>query len=101
MKVPLQITVRDIENTPELENDIREKTEKLHQFFNDIVSCHVVIDLEKKGHQHGNEHNVHIDLAVPGKTIVVSKKTHENLSIALRDAFNAARRQLEDYATKS
>jgi hypothetical protein len=42
--------------------------------------------------------NIHIDLGVPGKEIVVDRQENEDAYVALRDAFDAAKRQLEDYA---
>ena len=97
MKTPLQITFRDIEHSDALETHIREKAAKLETFFEPIMSCRVVVE---KPHQHkhqGKFFNVRIDIGVPGKEIVVNRDKHEDVYVSLRDAFDAARRQLEDY----
>ncbi|MBN8774878.1 MAG: RNA polymerase subunit sigma-54 [Thiobacillus sp. 63-78] len=98
MKTPLQITFRDMPSSDALDTHIREKAQKLEQAFSDIVSCRVVVDQPAKHQQQGKLFNVRIDLGVPGKQIVVDKQENEDAYVALRDAFDAARRQLEDYA---
>ncbi|OJZ17403.1 MAG: ribosomal subunit interface protein [Thiobacillus sp. 65-29] len=98
MKTPLQITFRDMERSDALETHIREKAEKLEQFFADIVSCRVVVEQAAKHQQQGKPFNVRIELGVPGKTLIIDKQVHEDAYVALRDAFDAAKRQLEDYA---
>ncbi len=98
MKTPLQITFRDMERSDALETHIREKADKLEQFFAEIVSCRVVVEQAAKHQQQGKPFNVRIDLGVPGKELIVDKQAHEDVYVALRDAFDAAKRQLEDYA---
>ena len=98
MKTPLQVTFRDIPHSDALETHVRDKAQKLEQIFDDIISCRVVIEQPAKHHQQGKLFNVRIDLGVPGKEIVVDKQANEDAYVALRDAFDAAKRQLEDYA---
>ena len=38
MKIPLQITIRNVEHSDALETHIRDKAGKLDEFFN--MSCH-------------------------------------------------------------
>lgn len=98
MKTPLQITYRDIPPSDALDTHIREKAQKLEQLFADIISCRVVIEQPAKNQQQGRPFNIHINLGVPGKEIVVDRQENEDAYVALRDAFDAAKRQLEDYA---
>lgn len=98
MKTPLQITFRDMPPSDALEAHIREKAQKLEQVFSDIISCRVVVEQTAKHQQQGKPFNIHIDLGVPGKEIVVDRQENEDAYVALRDAFDAAKRQLEDYA---
>lgn len=100
MQTPLQITIRDVEHSAALETHIRDKAEKLGEFFARIMSCHVVVEMPHKHHRQGKQFNVRIDIGVPGGEIVVNKDTNEDVYIALRDAFDAAKRQLEDHARK-
>jgi ribosomal subunit interface protein len=100
MQLPLQITIRDVEHSDALEAHIREKAGKLDEFFSHIMSCRVVVEMPHKHHQQGKNFTVRIDIGVPGNEIVVNRDHAEDVYVALRDAFDAAKRQLEDYARK-
>ena len=97
MQVPLQITIRGIASSEALEKRIRDKAENFDKFFNHITSCRILVEEPHKHHHQGKQFNVRIDISVPGHEIVVNHDHHEDVYVALRDAFNAARRQLEDY----
>jgi ribosomal subunit interface protein len=98
MQIPLQITVRDMEHSEALEARIRSKAQKLEEFFAHIVSCHVVVEMPHRHHQQGKQFNVRIDIGVPGNTIVLNRHQAEDVYVALRDAFDAAKRQLQEYS---
>jgi len=100
MKTPLQITFRDIEHSDALETHIREKAGKLETFFEPIMSCRVVVEMPHQHKNQGKLFNVRIDIGVPGSEIVVNRDKHEDVYVALRDAFDAAKRQLEDYGRR-
>jgi len=100
MKLPLKITLRDIPQSVALETAIREKADKLDQFYPQIMACRVTIEIAGKHKQQGNEFKVRVDLTVPGKELVIDRDHHEDVYVALRDAFDHARRQLEDYARR-
>lgn len=105
MKTPLQITFRGMEKSDFLEKDIREKAKKLEEFFNNITGCHVIVEMHHKHHHQGNLFHVRIDVVLPGKEIVVNRAptlhhAHEDAYVAVRDAFDAARRQLQEYHEK-
>jgi len=102
MKLPLQITFRGVESSDALESDIREKADKLDRYSPDIMSCRVVVEARHKHHQEGNLYHVRVDLTVPGREIVTGREqtlhqTHADPYVAVRDAFDEVRRQLEDY----
>ena len=98
MQTPLQITIRGVEHSEALETRIRDKAKKLEEFFKHIMSCRVVVEAPHKHHHQGKQYNVRIDIGVPGNEIVVNRDHHEDIYVVLRDAFDAAKRQLEDYA---
>jgi cold shock CspA family protein/ribosome-associated translation inhibitor RaiA len=102
MQLPLQITFRHMEPSPALEARIRELAARLDKFSAGIMHCHVVVEAPSKHQHQGGLYEVRIDLTVPEKEIVISRAhpirhSHEDAYVALRDAFRAARRQLEDY----
>lgn len=100
MKIPLQITLRDIPSSDAVEAAIREKADKLDQFYPHLMSCRVTVEIPGKHKHQGKEFNVRIDITVPGSEIVVNRTHHEDIYVSLRDAFDAAKRQLEDYGRK-
>ena len=105
MKIPLQVTFRGFPHSDAVEAKVREKAEKLDQIFPDIMGCRVVVESQHKHHHQGNLYHVSIDLTVPGRELAVARdpkahQAHEDVYVAIRDAFDAARRQLESYARK-
>ena len=96
MQVPLQITMHGIERSAALAADIRKHAGKLEQFHARITSCRVAVEETHRHHRQGREFTVRIDLRVPGQTIAVNLDHHEDAHVAVRDAFDSARRQLEE-----
>lgn len=83
-------------------DSIRERAEELERFYDRITGCHVIVESPNRPHQQGNIFHVRIDLTVPGAEIVVGRDppehhAHEDVYVAIRDAFDAARRQIEDF----
>jgi ribosome-associated translation inhibitor RaiA/cold shock CspA family protein len=96
MQLPLQITFRHMERSAALEAAIRERAEKLNEFYPKIMSCRVVVE-EIAAHKHqGKLYGLHLDVKVPGHEFAVTRDRHEDVYVALRDAFDAAKRRLED-----
>jgi cold shock CspA family protein/ribosome-associated translation inhibitor RaiA len=105
MQVPPKITFANFPPSPALEARIHERIEALEHFFPDIVACRVAVESDARQHRQGKLYNVHVVLTVPGRDIVVNRDhpanhAHEDPLVAIRDAFDAARRQLEDYVRK-
>ena len=96
MQTPLQIDFHGISHSDALEAHIREKAEKLDLFHPHVMRCHVTVEQPHKHKHQGNHFNVRIAVHVPGDTIAVNRYAHENVYVALRDAFEAACRRLED-----
>jgi ribosomal subunit interface protein len=100
--LPLEITIRDIENTAAIDTKIRKKAEKLQLLYDRITYCRVVVETPQKNKHQGKEFQVNIEVDVPGKVLVVNNNSHRNedLYVAIRDSFNAMKRQLEDHAQR-
>jgi len=100
MKLPIQITARNMSLSDAAKNTIREKAEKLDLFYNNVMSCRVLVEVPHR-HQHkGVLYNVRIDMTVPGGELVVKREPHEDLYVSIRDAFDAAKRQLQDFVQR-
>ncbi len=105
MKIPLQITVRDLPHSEAVEAAIRDKADKLEQFYDRIIACRVMVESPHRHRHKGKLYHVRIDLTVPGSEIVVNRNppehsSHEDIYVAIRDAFKAAQRRLQDYARR-
>jgi ribosomal subunit interface protein len=98
MELGLQITARDIEITEAIRADIAEKAAKLDKFYDRIIRCRVVFEAPKRHQHEGKLYNIHVYITVPGGEIVVKREMNKDLYVAIRDAFQAARRKLEDFS---
>jgi ribosome-associated translation inhibitor RaiA len=101
MQVPLEIVFRNVDHSSSVEAAVRARAAKLEQFAGNLTSCRVTVEAPHKNHRQGNLYAVCVDLRFPGGEAVANrspteKHTHEDVYVALRDAFNAARRQLQD-----
>jgi ribosome-associated translation inhibitor RaiA len=81
------------------------EADKLERYFDRIVACHVTIAESHRCHRHGNLFEVRINLLVPGRELVVNREptehhVDEDMDVAIRDAFDRMRRQLQDHVRK-
>lgn len=105
MELPLQITFRNMDHSDPLERSIRAKAAKLDTFADHIMGCRVIVEPTGKHHQHGNQYSVKVDVTLAGGEIVVSREPPEHkelrdAQVAIRDAFDALHRQVEDFVRK-
>jgi ribosomal subunit interface protein len=98
MQLPLQVTYRGMESSAALEDAVRDKAAKLEQFHPRLMSCRVVIEQAARHKTKGRQFMVRVDLKAPGGEIAVNRDHDDDVYVALRDAFDAARRKLEDFA---
>jgi len=97
MQVPVQITIRDVGHSDAVEQRIRNGVDKLAHFHPRITSCRVVVEQATRHQQQGRLFAVHVDVRVPGREEIVSTRhQHEDVYVALRDAFDSVARQLEE-----
>ena len=105
MQLPIQIAFHNMDRSETLEEQVREKASKLDEFCDHIMGCRVVVEVPHHHHQRGNQYQVRIDITVPGDEIAVNREAPEHTAykefeVALRDAFDSAKRQLEDYVRR-
>lgn len=103
MNLTPQISFRNVPPSPSLISSIEDRLLRLEKFFPRIIACRVIVESPHQHHYKGNHYRVSIDLSVPGKELVVNRdpaadETHADAYIAIRDAFNAMTRQLQDFA---
>ncbi|HBB31357.1 MAG TPA: DNA-binding protein [Cyanobacteria bacterium UBA8803] len=101
MKIPLEITYRDVERTESIDELIHEKVAKLEGVCNYISSCHIAIEKPHDRPRSGSPYRVRLDITVPPSHELVAESNpgegtqYDPLDVVIRDAFKAARRQLK------
>jgi ribosomal subunit interface protein len=104
MKLPLQIVFRNLDPSPSVEEKIRERSSKLEKYADDVISCRVTVEANRR-HHNGNFYHVVADLKMPGAELVASREAghdhaHEDLYVAVRDTFDALKRQIEEHVRR-
>lgn len=96
MKQPLQIQFLGMEPSEAVESAVREKASRLDRFCTGIMSCRVIIEQVHKHQNQGRPFAVRIDVTVPGHELNVGRVQDEDVYVALRDAFDGIKRQIEE-----
>jgi cold shock CspA family protein len=102
MQTQPQVSFDDIPIDEAVRDAAFRHIDELGSTYDRITGCHVVVAQPHRHHREGRLYSVRVDLIVPGAEIVVNRNhpvdhAHEDVFVALRDSFNAARRQLEDH----
>ncbi len=105
MKTALQITFRQMDSSPSVEAAVAKEVEHLERIHPSVRACQVVIEAPHRHQRLGRHFHVSIRLAVPGAEVVASRDPgldagHEDVYLAVRDAFRAARRELGALASR-
>lgn len=105
MKLPINVVFRNMERAEAAEEKAIHLAQKLERYYQGIMRCDIVIEAEHRHHYKGNLYHIRIDLTLPGSELVVSKShgdehAHEDVYVAIRDAFNAMKRQLQSHVRK-
>jgi cold shock CspA family protein/ribosome-associated translation inhibitor RaiA len=105
MQIAPQVTFRGLPVDDEIEKTCLAEAEKLERFYERITACRVVVAEPHRRHRKGNLYSIRVDVTVPGGEIVVNReppahRADEDVKLALREAFDTARRRLQDYAAR-
>jgi ribosomal subunit interface protein len=101
MKIAPQVTFRDMPRSEAVEAEILRRVGKLEEFCDRVMSCRVTVETPAAHKRQGKLFSVHVDLKVPGEEIASTRRQeHEDVYVAIRDAFDAVRRRLEDYTRR-
>jgi ribosomal subunit interface protein len=101
----VEIAFRNMDHSQAVEDKVRTQIDKLGQFHDHLMACRVVVETHHR-HQHkGHLYHVRVDVTVPDAELVVSREpgahhAHEDVYVAVRDAFDAMRRQLQEVARR-
>lgn len=106
METPIEITFKNMDRSEFVERRVQKEAAKLDRFFGRTGSIHVVIDATNHSQHSGKLYRVGVHMKVPpGRSIDVGHAkpqthAHEDVYVAIRDAFSAARRRLQDHARR-
>jgi ribosome-associated translation inhibitor RaiA len=116
---PVQISFRNMSVSPALEEEIRSRAAWLESFYPGIVGCRVLLEVPHRHRRRGRPFHVRIELSLPGEDVIVNHEQtpgamfrpalqksaeldgrHKDAHAAIHEAFDAARRRLEDAARR-
>lgn len=105
MQTQAQVSFDDIPIDEAVRDAALEHIEHLENVDDRITGCHVVIAQPHRHHREGRLYSVRVDIRVPGGEIIVNRnhplhQAHEDVFLAMRDSFAAARRRLEDHVRR-
>ena len=105
MQTPLQLTFRGLAHSDALATHLQQRAEKLEQFFDRMISCHVVVELAGHHQCHGNRYHLSINVGLPGHDLLVGRRAQEDRAPegpfeSADRAFDEAERQLESWVTR-
>ncbi|MGO9673269.1 MAG: cold shock domain-containing protein [Methylocella sp.] len=102
MQTPLEIAFQNSEPSEAVRQEIAKQAKRLEKFSDRITSCRVTVVVPHTRHRHGDLFKIDIRIAMPNHKDVIVTKTHgdaqehEHVMVAVKDAFSAAQRQVED-----
>jgi ribosomal subunit interface protein len=105
MQVPVTITFHGLDPSDAVEQRVRERASKLERHFDRVTSCRVTIEAAHRQNRKGQIFRCAVDVTVPGAELVANRtpgqaQQHEDVYVAVRDAFDAMDRQLQSFAEK-
>ncbi len=108
MDRPLEIAFHNLQPSAAVEAELRRHVDKLERRFGHLVGCRVSVERLHNQHRTGNIFEVHVTLSVPGRDLAVSRQPQKakeryanpDIHTSIREAFDAAERQLEAFKGK-
>ncbi len=101
MKQPLDVRFLGLTPSEAVETVARNKAAKLAQMFPEIIACRITVEQLHKHQHQGRPFGVALDLTVPGHELTMSRVQDEDVYVALRDAFDGMKRQLESLGQRA
>lgn len=95
-----QVVFHNIDQSAALTENVNKRIDKLRRFSPDIIGGRVVLDSPHNNHHKGKVFSVTVEIHTTGKEVIVrqgqhDRPAHEDIYVAVRDAFNVAERQLK------
>ena len=99
METPIHLSAKGVDLSPDEEALLKRSAADIERFFGRLVACRIVVSVPHR--RSGGEPvswGVRLSLTVPGGELVVTRQAKPTFREAVDDAFDAARRQLQDWA---
>lgn len=96
MNFPVELTFHQIDHSASVEASVERWLGRLEHVHPRIQRVMVHVSQPHRSHRHGREFQVNVVVEIPNHTIPVSQN-HEDVYLAVSDAFRTARRKLLDY----
>ena len=102
MQTPVEIAFRHFQPTDEMRAEIASQAERLERVCSRITSCHVVVTGPQDRRHTGGLFEVELRIAMPNRRDIIVDRRHDDAPerahalVAIREAFDAARRQIEE-----
>jgi ribosomal subunit interface protein len=95
-----QVVFRGIEHSQAVADAVHKRLTKLERFSDEIQSLRVILESPHNNHHKGKVYHVGVEAFIPNHDIQVTheqhdKHAHEDIYVAIRDAFNALERRLK------
>jgi ribosome-associated translation inhibitor RaiA/cold shock CspA family protein len=105
MEVEPQIAFHGFEPSPSLRALIEHRISLLERYHPHVITCRVAVEMPHRRHRKGNVWHVKVNVSIPGRDIAIQREAeigrrHEVPEAAVRDAFDAARRRLQERARR-
>lgn len=121
-RIPTQVTFRGMRPSAAVESEIFERVAWLEQYYSRAIGCHVTVEVPHRHRHNGRHVSVRVEVTVPGGPPIVAshdptlhpslkdageeahrkdsevESVHRYAHVAVREAFAAARRRLQDFA---
>src|SRR5687768_9119465 len=98
MAATLDLTFRSMPASPAVEAHVARWVAKLDHAYDRVERCNVVVELPHRRHRSGKCFRITLQLRVPGSTLSITDEAHEDVYVAIAEAFRVARRRLHEYA---
>jgi hypothetical protein len=100
----IDIQFRGMPHSVAAEMSARRWIERLRRVSGDIIRCSVTVEIPHHHQQRDPAFHVRIELVVPDQVLAVSRDpgeeaAHDDVYVAISDAFRAARRRLQQYVS--
>lgn len=102
MSINPQINFQNLPECESVASVVRERVSRLEKICPRIIGCRVVVAMPHRHHHKGKLYHVRVDVSLPGTELVVNRNpdqhaSHHDVYVAIRDAFDATRRRVQNF----